>query len=146
MSITYDGDQAGLPLQNVKMLDEVLLPSVQAWLFPNKELFNLIQDNSPIHTFWAVMEWFAQHPHITLLPHPPRSPDLNPVDQILAAIVRKMPDLERSQTCAAVVMVTLEVWEQLRHAPKQAFIADLLASMLRQLNAVLRVGGRYTQY
>lgn len=35
------------------MLEEILLPSVQAWLFPDDEPFYLIQDNSPVHICWA---------------------------------------------------------------------------------------------
>lgn len=130
----------------VDILEEVLLPSVQAWLFPDNVPFYLIQDNSPIHTCRAVREWFARHPHITLLPHPPRSPDLNPMEHIWAAMVRKMPDLERPRTRGAVIAATLEAWEQLRRAPGQPFTAELVASMPRRLNAVLGAGGGYTAY
>ena len=39
----------------------------------------LQHDNTPSHTSFAVREFLAQH-NITILPHPPYSPDLAPCD------------------------------------------------------------------
>lgn len=61
-------------------------------------------------------------------------------------MVGKIPDLEQPRTCATVVVAALEAWEELQCAPGQAFMAKLVASMPRQLNAVLGAGGGYTQY
>lgn len=56
--------------KHVEILKEVLLPSVQAWLFPDNVPFCFLQDNSPVHTRQAVREWITQHPYVTLLPDP----------------------------------------------------------------------------
>jgi len=42
----------------------------------------LQHDNAPSHTSFAVREFLAQH-NITMLPHPPYSPDLAPCDFFL---------------------------------------------------------------
>ncbi|KAG7159570.1 Transposable element Tcb2 transposase-like 5 [Homarus americanus] len=70
----------------VEELGDVLLPSVEALFFQQGEPFYLVQDNSPIYTCHAVREWFGRHPYITLLPHPPRSPDLNPIEHVWSAM------------------------------------------------------------
>lgn len=133
-------------MKYVEILEGVLLLSVQAWLFPENEPFCLLQDNSPFYTSRAVRERFVQHPHITLLSHPPRSPDLNPIEHVWAAVVRHIPDVQRPQTRAAVIAGALQAWEQLRRDPGQLFTNELVASMPRRLNAVLAAGGGYTRY
>lgn len=40
---------------------EVFLPIDQVMVFPEAEPFCLIQDNSPIHTNRAVLDWFQEH-------------------------------------------------------------------------------------
>lgn len=87
----------------IEILEEVLLPSVETLLFLDNSPFYLVQDNSPIHNCRVVKEWFAHHPHITLLPHPSKSPDLNPIEQVSAAMVRGMPSQERHQSHINVV-------------------------------------------
>ena len=130
----------------VELLEEVLLPSVQMLLFPAGEPFYLLQDNSPIHTCRAVQEWFTRHPYITVLPHPPRSPDLNPIEHVWAAMAKHMPVQERPRGRDAVVRSALQAWEHLRRPPGQLFTSALVASMPSRLNAVLDAGGAYTKY
>ncbi|KAH0557569.1 hypothetical protein KQX54_008410 [Cotesia glomerata] len=52
--------------------------------FPLEEYptITFMHDNSPVHTAAIVKEWFNQHPDVHLLPHPPYSPDLNPIENI----------------------------------------------------------------
>ena len=66
----------------VEVLEDITLPSVRAMLYPEPEPFYLLHDNNPIHTCRAVKAWFEQHPGITVVPHPPKSPDLNPIEHI----------------------------------------------------------------
>ncbi|KAG7168766.1 Transposable element Tcb2 transposase-like 11 [Homarus americanus] len=73
-----------------QVLEGVLLPPVEALFFPEGEPFYLVQDNSPIHTSRVVKEWFGLHPYITLLPHPPRSLDLNHNELVWATTLRGM--------------------------------------------------------
>lgn len=132
--------------QYVEILEEVVLPSVQALLFPEGEPFYLLQDNSPIHTSRVVNEWFGQHPYITLMPHPPKSPDLNPIEHIWAAMNRNMPERDQDRSRAVVVRNALQAWENLRRPAGQTLTSSLVASMPTRLNAVLAAGGGYTGY
>ena len=129
----------------VQILEEVLLPSVGAMLFPEPEPFYLIQDNSPVHTSRVVKEWFARHTRITVMPHPARSPDLNPIEHVWAAMQKGMPD--RQHRCrATVVNDALQAWEHLRSPSGRDLTHTLVASMPRRLNEVLAEGGGYTRY
>ena len=130
----------------VELLEEVLLPSVEVLLFPEGEPFYLLQDNSPIHTCRVVQEWFTRHPHVTVLPHPPRSPDLNPIEHVWAAVKKDMPVQERPREHEALVEAALQAWERLRRPSGQRFTSALVASMPARLTAVLDAGGRYTKY
>lgn len=130
----------------VEILEEVLLPTVEALLFPDGEPFYLLQDNSPIHTCQVVREWFGRHPHVTLMPHPPKSPDLNPIEHVWAAMVRHMPEQDRGRNRDAVVRSAMQAWEHLRRPPGQDITSALVASMPKRLNAVLAAGGAYTSY
>ena len=53
-----------------------------AMLFPDGSgLFQ--QDNALCHTAHIVREWFAKHDEVfTVLPWPPNSPDLNPIEHL----------------------------------------------------------------
>lgn len=130
----------------VELLEEVLLPTVQALLFPEGEPFYLLQDNSPIHMSRAAQEWFTRHPYITVLPHPPRSPDLNPIEHIWAAMAKHRDVQERLRGRDDVVQSALQAWEHLRRPPGQRLTSALVASMPSRLNAVLDAGGAYTKY
>lgn len=59
--------------------EKVLLLSVRAVLYPQPQPFTILLDNSPIHTCRVVRSWVAEHSEIIVLPHPPKSPNLNPV-------------------------------------------------------------------
>lgn len=130
----------------IDLLEGALLPSVEAMLFPAGTPFYLVQDNSPIHTCRAVKEWFARHPHITLLPHPPRSPDLNPIEHVWAAMIKHMPDTGPHLTRDGVVTTALQAWEHLRSRERRDLTSALVASMPRRFNAVIAAGGAYTKY
>lgn len=129
----------------VELLEDVLLPSVRAMLVPGPEQFYLVQDNSPIHTCRTVKAWFREHPEIILLPHPPASPDLNPIEDVWAAMNKNFPhNCDRSR--AAVVQNALQAWEDLRSPVGQRNILHSVTSMPRRLNSVLAAGGGYIKY
>lgn len=130
----------------VEILDEVLLPSVQALLFPGRTPFSLLQDNSPIHTGRVVRTWFEEHPQITVLPHPPRSPDLNPIEHIWAAMTRLCGEHDGRRARGTVVRSALRAWEDLRRPEGQCLAESLVMSMRTRLNDVLAAGGGYTKY
>ncbi|KAK3888513.1 hypothetical protein Pcinc_007428 [Petrolisthes cinctipes] len=130
----------------VEILDEVLLPSVRALLFPYTLPFTLVQDNSPIHTSRIVKLWFHNHPEITVMPHPPRSPDLNPIEHIWAVMTKTCAKDVARHNRSAVVRSAQMAWEELRVPEGQELTQSLVASMPRRLNSVLAAGGGYTKY
>lgn len=130
----------------IEILEEVLLPSVTALLFPEPTAFYLVQDNSPIHTCRAVKAWFQEHPQITLLPHPPKSPDLNPIEHVWAAMTKQMPTYHIHRSRDVVVANALLAWEHLRSPARRDLTAALVASMPRRLDYVIAAGGSYTNY
>lgn len=131
----------------VEVLEEILLPTVRVLLFPDQTTFHLVQDNSPIHTSRVVKTWFQEHPQITLVPHPPKSADLNPIEQIWAEMIKKgRPDRIRHRTRQGLLDNALLAWEQLRQPEGQALTQSLVTSMPSRLNDVIGAGGAYTGY
>lgn len=109
------------------ILEGVLLPIVRAMVYPDLEPFYFLQYNSPIHTCRIVQEGFFDHPEITVLPHPPKSPDLNPSEHVWAKMTKHMPE-NRYRTRASVISDALEAWEQLRTREGRQLTQTLVAS------------------
>lgn len=130
----------------VEILEEVLLPSVRAVLFPDRMPFSLVQDNSPIHSARIVKLWFQDHPEISVLPHPPRSPDLNPIEHIWATMTKMCSENVTHRTRSSVIRSAHAAWEELRQPHGQELAHSLVTSMPNRLNAVLAAGGGYTKY
>ena len=129
----------------VEILEEVLLPTVRAMFVPEPIQFYLLHDNSPIHTARIVTQWLQEHREIIVLPHPAKSPDLNPIENVWAALTRNMPHLV-NPTREDVVTASMQAWEGLRNNAGQQFVYNVVSSMPRRLNDVLSEGGAYTKY
>ncbi|XP_037784703.1 uncharacterized protein LOC119580677 [Penaeus monodon] len=71
-----------------------------------------LTDNSPIHTSRTVQDWFREHPDIVLQSHPPRSPDLNPIENMWAAMSKYMHQ-DHTRNRVAVVNNASQTWERL---------------------------------
>lgn len=127
------------------ILEDVLLPTVRAMVYPDPEPFYFLQDNSPINTCRIVQEWFSDHLEITVLPHPPKSPDLNPIEHVWAKMTKHMPE-NRHRTRASVISDALEAWEQLRTQEGRQPTQTLVASMPTRLKRVLEVGDGHPTY
>jgi len=105
--------------------------------------FRLVQDNSPVHTAGIVQEWFAQHPEIEVLDWPAKSPDLNLIENIWAAIVNSW-DPGNERTKARLVMHAKNAWENLRQKPE--LFTNLRGSIEKRLNQVVARNGWWTDY
>jgi len=102
-----------------------------------------------IHTAAKTKEWLDAH-GVWVLPHPPHSPDLNPIEHVW----KKMKDvlhrdfpalhlLKNNTTNIATVEAALKVaWERV----PQALIDRLVDSVPSRLEAVVQARGWYTKY
>jgi len=124
------------------ILEEVLLPHLNA-IFGEGTPVVYMHDNASIHTARLTQEWFRDHPHITLLPWPPFSPDLNPIEHVWAMMAREwQPQNERS--VEALERHVRDVWGTIER--RQGIIQRLVTSMPRRLQAVIAAEGGYTKY
>ena len=98
------------------ILEDVLLPSVRA-VYPAPEHIFMVQDNCPVHTSLLVREWFEEHPSITPLFWPAKSPDLNPIEHLWARMTLEW-DHKNERTPSALMEHVREVWEAFRGRPQ----------------------------
>ena len=108
-----------------------------------------IQDNAPIHKAHKVTEFFAEM-GIEVMPWPPYSPDLNPIENLWkmlkAEIDRAHPKLKgmgNSQaTMDFMIKCAQEAWETL--APE--LLNKLVEGMQKHVDVVKAANGWYTKY
>ncbi|KAK9702797.1 DDE superfamily endonuclease [Popillia japonica] len=127
-------------VEYIRILEDVLLPSVGI-VYPPPHRITLVQDNSAVHTAAVVQEWFQQHQEDTeVLPWPAKSPELNPIENLWAAMgrmweLRDVP-VPRNRHVTGI-------WEHFRG---HETCANLLASMPRRLQEVIDTNGYWTHY
>jgi DDE superfamily endonuclease len=108
-----------------------------------------MQDNAPIHKAHKVTEFFVEI-GIEVMPWPPYSPDLNPIENLWkmlkAEIDRAHPELKgmgNSQaTMDFMIECAQEAWETL--APE--LLNKLAEGMQKRVDAVKAANGWYTKY
>ena len=100
------------------------------------------QDGAPSHTAKVTKKWLADH-GIDLFPHPPNSPDLNPIEPLwhdLKTIIRGAPHLPT--TVPKLIKAVQDAWEKLP-------IADIdkhIKTMPDRVQAVLAAKGGHTHF
>lgn len=93
------------------MLDTAAFPSIEAQ-FGSINNIVFMQDNAKIHTARIVTE-YLQSKQVVVLPHPPYSPDLNPIEIIWSVLERDRPQLVE-RTNNGLNAHVFNRWEQLR--------------------------------
>jgi transposase len=108
-----------------------------------------MQDNAPIHKAGIVRRWFEDH-GIPLLPWPPYSPDLNPIEHVWAMLKHYInehyPELKRMGNSDADYKALCEAIEQAWNALDQDKIDHLIRGMSRRTLAVWKARGWHTKY
>jgi len=121
---------------------EVMLPHINA-LFGEGHNLHFAQDNATIHTSRATRAWFAAHPQFVLLPWPPHSPDLNPIEHVWAFMAREW-DSRNEGTKEELQAHVREIWGVLERRPD--IIRSFVSNMRDRLQAVIDTDGGYTKY
>ena len=109
-----------------------------------------IQDNAPIHTARKVRKWFNEN-SIDVLIWPPYSPDLNPIEHLwfrLKQLVYQVnPQIEQVKGDIDTVRDALwDALEQAWHLIEEDILDQLVDSMQRRVEAVIKAEGWYTKY
>jgi len=100
--------------------------------------FRLVQDNSAAHTAHVVQEWFAQHSEIEVLDGPAKSPDLNLIENVWAAIVNSW-DAGHERNKAQLIAHAKTALENLCQKPQ--LFANLRAFIEKRLDQVIERNG-----
>jgi hypothetical protein len=127
--------------QYVSILEDHMLPSLEESRISEEEII-FQQDNDPKHTSKKAKKWMEDN-NITLLDWPAQSPDISPIEHQWFHLKRK---LEEYPTAPKGVW---EVWERVvevwNNIPPEV-CQNLITSMPRRLEAVIKAKGGHTKY
>lgn len=100
------------------------------------------QDNARCHTSKSTMNWFERNA-VQVFPHPPSSPDLNPMENIWAELKRRIRCRSHLPTNAEELkQAVFEAWDSLTMEDTDKFVQ----SMPNRVQAVLAAKGGNTHY
>src|SRR5229473_485998 len=122
-----DGDQY------VAILEDHLVPSIEeSGIFEEEAIFQ--QDNEPKHTSKKAKKWMGDH-NISLLDWPPQSPDLNAIEHLWKHMKSELTKYLTQPKG------DWEIWESVAEVCQ-----NLIESMPRRIQAVIKAKGGYTKY
>lgn len=148
MSAAGPGELACIPSRitsahYIEVLEETMLPTVRSvYSETDMPVITMVQDNCPIHRSRCAREWFTQHPDISVIPFPARSPDLNPIENVWGVMVQRW-DNRNERTQENLTNHCVEIWENIRGSN---LCENLVNSMNSRLQAVINNAGGYTKY
>ena len=121
----------------VKIIKEEFLP----WMKKLKKgAFVFQQDNAPCHTSKFTREFFEQK-KVELLPWPPNSPDLNPIENLWAVLKQRVSS-RNPRNKSELIQFAKEEWLGI----PQAMVRKTIESMPRRLSQVIEREGAKCDY
>lgn len=125
----------------LEILKDELLKSKKLFFGRSKD-FIFQQDGAGVHTAHVVKEWFRKE-KISLLPWPPQSPDLNPLENLWADLKRRVMRRGKDITSKEGLWDAIQdEWEK----TDPLFCQNLIESMPQRLKEVIKARGGSTHY
>ena len=128
--------------QYVDILEHVMLPSVRAMLIPPPQQIYIAMDNAPIHNSQAVKEWFTDHPEVSRISWPPKSPDMMPIEHLWAKMTKKW-DENVPRNKENLILHAKQIWDEIR---SEDLCHKLVMSMPHRIRELVNKGGYSTKY
>lgn len=122
----------------IRILSTNLPQSVEKMGIADQYIFQ--QDNDPKHTAGVTKQYFERKT-INVLEWPPQSADLNPIENLWAALDSKVPPSGRTSQQTFYESL-LAAWHEL----KPDLLNKLVESMNQRLSAVIKARGGNTKY
>ena len=114
----------------IEILQNSMLPTKKKY-FRNRKDCLFQQDNAPCHTAGSVKEWLARN-KVNLLPWCPRSPDLNPIENLWSWMEKKLTEFRVTSTSNLKELLA-KIWQEV--TPE--LCANLIHSMPRRCQKVI---------
>lgn len=123
-----------------EVLERVMLPSKRdrGW---QDGTWSFQDDNAPCHRSRLVKDWMADH-QVNNLPWPAQSPDLNPIENLWNLVGREVAR-DKPKTKRELIEKLIHAWY---HVIKPETVAELVKSMPRRCQAVIKSKGWPTKY
>jgi transposase len=121
-----------------RILQEKLLPFAREEFGDNEIKF--LQDNAPVHTATLVQDCLKDN-NITVIPFPPYSPDLNPIENMWA-ILKRQVELPLPQNEEEFMKRIFAEWKKI----PESTLDNLATSMKRRIDEVIKKNGARTKY
>ena len=129
--------------QYYNILNNVLLPSVEA-RFGKTCKFYVIEDNSTVHRADISADWYAKNPRFVRLQLPPKSPDINVIENFWAEMVREWRPLVGSDKQGQLQNKIQKVWDSFYS--RADYFKTLTDSMPRRLKKIIEAKGGHVNY
>ena len=127
--------------QYMSILEDHMLPSLEESGISEEEV-TFQQDNDPKHTSKKAKKWMEDR-NITLLDWPAQSPDISPIEHQWVHLKRELGKYPKAPTGVWELWDrVVEVWNAIPPETCQ----NLIESMPRRLEAVIKAKGGHTKY